>query len=340
MPRPSPVVSRCRVGAALSGGGRGAAPWAVAPGPVSPRRGTAAARRAGCAGRRAGWSACSGTTRPPLPAAGTPSGHSTPSTEDAAGRAAIIAAASDGDPSVRRQALRQLGTRRVREAGGAVKDRLSDVDAGVRFQASVALGRIGDPAAIPALIEALGERRRVREVRRLHRLEADRTSQPGLLADDRRRALAHPADHPRRGHGWLCARRTRRRSWRRWRISRGIAARRPRRRPRRCGCWPLCIAAGRPGRASGGPTTRPSPRRRPKTEAGKGRRQSSRRSAARSPTPNLASGSRRWKGCERQGPRTSRSRFAPGSVDEPDRGRPPGLANGARDLSRSRAHGG
>src|SRR5262249_36638044 len=73
-------------------------------------------------------------------------------------RPAILAAVSDGDPSLRRQALRQLGSRRVREAGEVVRARLRDADAGVRFQAAAALGRIGDAVAVPALIEALDER--------------------------------------------------------------------------------------------------------------------------------------------------------------------------------------
>ena len=38
-----------------------------------------------------------------------------------------------------------------------MRRRLRDTDAGVRFQASTALGRLGDAAAIPALIEALDE---------------------------------------------------------------------------------------------------------------------------------------------------------------------------------------
>jgi putative heme-binding domain-containing protein len=73
------------------------------------------------------------------------------------GRGAIIAATSDPDPSVRRHALRQLGSRRVREAAEVVRCRLRDTDAGVRFQASTALGRQGDASAIPSLIEALDE---------------------------------------------------------------------------------------------------------------------------------------------------------------------------------------
>src|SRR5205807_1668272 len=46
---------------------------------------------------------------------------------------------------------------RVAEAAEVVRRRLRDTDAGVRLQASTALGRLGDAAAIPALIEALDE---------------------------------------------------------------------------------------------------------------------------------------------------------------------------------------
>jgi putative membrane-bound dehydrogenase-like protein len=75
----------------------------------------------------------------------------------AAARAAILAAAADADPSLRRQVLRQLGTRRVREGGEVARTRLRDDDAGVRFQAAAALGRFGDGSAVPALIEALDD---------------------------------------------------------------------------------------------------------------------------------------------------------------------------------------
>src|SRR2546426_940495 len=74
------------------------------------------------------------------------------------GRGAILAAVVDHDASVRRQAIRQLGNRRVREAAPTVITRLKDDDAGVRFQAAAALGRIADPAAVPALMAALGEK--------------------------------------------------------------------------------------------------------------------------------------------------------------------------------------
>ncbi len=72
-------------------------------------------------------------------------------------RASILALLDDPDASVRRQALRQLGERRAKEAGAAIADLLRDADPSIRFQAATALGRIGDPAAIPALLGALQE---------------------------------------------------------------------------------------------------------------------------------------------------------------------------------------
>jgi putative heme-binding domain-containing protein len=75
-----------------------------------------------------------------------------------AGRAAIIEVAAHGrEPRLRRQAIRQLGTRRAVTAVGVLRDRLKDADASVRFQASTALGRIADPSSVPALIEALDD---------------------------------------------------------------------------------------------------------------------------------------------------------------------------------------
>ncbi len=60
-----------------------------------------------------------------------------------AARAAILHAAGDRDASVRAQAIRQLGTRRVAEAADRLIARLEDADAAVRFQAATALGRVG-----------------------------------------------------------------------------------------------------------------------------------------------------------------------------------------------------
>src|SRR5262245_14340988 len=74
-----------------------------------------------------------------------------------AGRGAILAAVLDPEASVRRQAIRQLGTRRVRAATEVLVVRLRDEDASVRFRVVTALGRIGDSAAVPGLIEGLDE---------------------------------------------------------------------------------------------------------------------------------------------------------------------------------------
>ncbi len=90
-------------------------------------------------------------------------------------RKAILAAARDGEAGLRRQALRQLGTRQVQEAVGALLAGLKGPDASIRFQAATALGRIARPltlpsppsdggegrvrgAAVPALVEVLDER--------------------------------------------------------------------------------------------------------------------------------------------------------------------------------------
>ncbi|HAM71443.1 MAG TPA: hypothetical protein DCM86_07360, partial [Verrucomicrobiales bacterium] len=59
------------------------------------------------------------------------------------------------EPAVRRQALRQLGTRRVAEAAAEITGRLEDEEPSVRFQAATALGRIGDPESVRPLTEAL-----------------------------------------------------------------------------------------------------------------------------------------------------------------------------------------
>ena len=76
----------------------------------------------------------------------------------AAGRGAIIAALKDGDASVRRQAARQLGTRRAKEAVKELAALLKDDDAAVRFQAATALGRIGDAGTVPALAADLNDK--------------------------------------------------------------------------------------------------------------------------------------------------------------------------------------
>ncbi|HEX7897616.1 MAG TPA: HEAT repeat domain-containing protein [Planctomycetota bacterium] len=72
-------------------------------------------------------------------------------------RAAILELARSAEPGLRRQALRQLGTRRVK-AVETIAPLLKDPDASVRFHAATALGRAGDPAAVPALLDALEEK--------------------------------------------------------------------------------------------------------------------------------------------------------------------------------------
>src|SRR6185436_13852020 len=57
-----------------------------------------------------------------------------------------------------RQAVRQLGQRRVRSAVPALLRGLKhDIEVSLRFQAATALGRIADTNAIPALLAELDE---------------------------------------------------------------------------------------------------------------------------------------------------------------------------------------
>ncbi len=72
------------------------------------------------------------------------------------GQNAIVAALQDPDASVRRQAARQLGTRK--QAAPALVSLLKDPDATVRFHAATALGRVGEPASVASLLAALTEK--------------------------------------------------------------------------------------------------------------------------------------------------------------------------------------
>jgi putative heme-binding domain-containing protein len=74
-----------------------------------------------------------------------------------AARPAILDAVADGDATVRGQAIRQLGTRRVAKAGASLIGELRDSDAGIRFQSATALGRIGAAGAVAPLRELLGD---------------------------------------------------------------------------------------------------------------------------------------------------------------------------------------
>lgn len=76
-----------------------------------------------------------------------------------AGRAAILkVAGAKADASVRRQAIRQLGESRAREATDALTAALGDADGSIRFGAATALGRICDASAVPAILAKLDEK--------------------------------------------------------------------------------------------------------------------------------------------------------------------------------------
>jgi putative membrane-bound dehydrogenase-like protein len=73
------------------------------------------------------------------------------------GRDAVVSALKDADASVRRQAARQLGTRKT-AAAPAIVPLLQDPDASVRFHAATALGRIADPGSVAPLLAALTDK--------------------------------------------------------------------------------------------------------------------------------------------------------------------------------------
>jgi putative heme-binding domain-containing protein len=73
---------------------------------------------------------------------------------DAMGGSALAAA---DDPALRAQALRQLATRRVKEAAALFQKLLKDPDPVVRFRAATGLGRLGEASAVPALRESLDD---------------------------------------------------------------------------------------------------------------------------------------------------------------------------------------
>jgi putative membrane-bound dehydrogenase-like protein len=75
----------------------------------------------------------------------------------AAARREILRAAGSGPPGLRRQALRQIGGRALREGVDVALAGLDDADASVRVAAASALGRIGDARAATPLVEASGD---------------------------------------------------------------------------------------------------------------------------------------------------------------------------------------
>jgi putative membrane-bound dehydrogenase-like protein len=72
-------------------------------------------------------------------------------------RRTVRDAIPDGSPEVRLQAIRSAGIGRDREAGRSVASTLKNKDAAVRREAAIALGKLGDPSAAPALMAALGD---------------------------------------------------------------------------------------------------------------------------------------------------------------------------------------
>ncbi len=78
--------------------------------------------------------------------------------EGRSAREDIITMTATGNASVSRQAIRQLGTRGATNALPALRERLKDKEASIRFHAATALGRIGDAAAVPVLLASLEEK--------------------------------------------------------------------------------------------------------------------------------------------------------------------------------------
>jgi len=70
-------------------------------------------------------------------------------------RSRILSTMNDPDPVLARQAIRQLGNRKAREAVAGLTHQLTNANASIRFQSATALGRIGDTNAVPALHAAL-----------------------------------------------------------------------------------------------------------------------------------------------------------------------------------------
>jgi putative heme-binding domain-containing protein len=73
------------------------------------------------------------------------------------GRAAILEAVDDADSSIRIQAIRAVGERRIGEGQGRLLARSADPDPAVRRQAIAALGRVGHAGAVSTLRDRLDD---------------------------------------------------------------------------------------------------------------------------------------------------------------------------------------
>jgi putative membrane-bound dehydrogenase-like protein len=96
------------------------------------------------------------------------------------------------DPSVRRQAAKWFGTRRVRSSTAILSEALRDPDPSVRFQVATALGRIGSAGSVNDILSTLAEKDFFTGYALFHALNrigrADPTAWPaiaiGLSSDD------------------------------------------------------------------------------------------------------------------------------------------------------------
>ncbi|HEY2893097.1 MAG TPA: PVC-type heme-binding CxxCH protein, partial [Pirellulales bacterium] len=77
------------------------------------------------------------------------------SNDDPRARAVVRAALDDAAPGVRQAAARAAGLHRDHDAGKRLTTLVMNDEAAVRREAATALGRIGQPAAVPALLEGL-----------------------------------------------------------------------------------------------------------------------------------------------------------------------------------------
>lgn len=106
----------------------------------------------------------------------------------------VASLARDPDPLVARQALRLAGERRLTATLPGLLQQLGASDRSLRVRAATALGRLGDPRAVPALLAALDESDLFARYAAFHALNrigrADSTAWPAIvaaLADDRPR---------------------------------------------------------------------------------------------------------------------------------------------------------
>ena len=237
-PRSRPGIVDAAMGRAVPGDDRGPDPGPVPPGPQRPGRGPAAARRAGRRGRRA---------------AGGPAGRRRgarprPSACPLGARRHRRRGRRPGcDPRRRARPGRERpppGDPPARHPPGAGGDRgppgagSADADASVRFQAATALGRIGDPQAVPGLVEALDEADLFARYAAFTALNRIGRADPTAWRRPRRRAGAPQGGSSGRASGWPCARPTRSAWWRPWRGSPGTTGRSDGPERRRWACWP------------------------------------------------------------------------------------------------------